>query len=385
MNFILKFKRSVVLVALIGLVVSCVEEIAIESVGFEEAIVIEGTITNEAKQHQIKLSKVFAIDNNGPGHLSGASVKVTGNSEYVFEETEPGIYISRDSFAARAGVDYQLQVLVNGEEYESDPMQLTGTSSIGELEATRIDYRGENGVAITLDNQTSTGSPNYYRYEYIETFKFNANYYKIKDIVIEDGMPVEVPKIKEEYTCYRTEGSQEIILANTNSLSEDSVNDLLINFIGSDNPKISNRYSILVKQYVISRGAYTYYKILEELSGSDNLFSQSQPGFFSGNITNINNPVEKVIGYFDVSSVTSRRTYFNYEDFYDPQSIRPRFVPFAACEPAVYDTPTLIVMVESGTVKWAETLGEHSFKVVPARCVDCTRFGTNEKPEFWED
>jgi len=374
-----------ILFAVIALVVSCVEEIPLESSGFEEAIVIEATITNEVKQQQIKLFQAFAIDTTGPNPLSGATVKVIGNSEYLFEEDESGIYKSRDSFAAQPGINYQLNILANGKEYESELMELLGTNSIDQLEANRIDYRGENGVAITLNNQTSNGTANYYKYEYVETFKFNSNYFKVKDLIIEDGVPVEVPKQKEEYTCYRTTNSQEIILANTNSLSENSVSDLLIKFIESNNPSVSNRYSLLVKQFIISREAYTYYEILKELSSSDNLFSQSQPGFFSGNISNINNPDEKVIGFFNVSSVSTKRIYFNYEDFYDSESIRPRFVPYSLCEETVPSTTTLIAQLEQGAVKWSGITPGGAFLVVPTNCVDCTVFGTNEKPEFWVD
>jgi len=84
MVFILKYKKLITLFALIGVVASCVEEIPIESEGFEEAIVIEATITNEVKHHQINLSQVFAIDTTGPNPLSGANVKVTGHREYIF-------------------------------------------------------------------------------------------------------------------------------------------------------------------------------------------------------------------------------------------------------------------------------------------------------------
>ncbi|WP_034920269.1 DUF4249 domain-containing protein [Gillisia sp. CAL575] len=385
MKLLLKNRKYMILFAVIALVVSCVEEIPLESSGFEEAIVIEATITNEVKQQQIKLFQAFAIDTTGPNPLSGATVKVIGNSEYLFEEDESGIYKSRDSFAAQPGINYQLNILANGKEYESELMELLGTNIIDQLEANRIDYRGENGVAITLNNQTSNGTANYYKYEYVETFKFNSNYFKVNDIILIDGLPVEVPKQKEEYTCYRTTNSQEIILANTNSLSENSVNDLLIKFIESSNPGVSNRYSLLVKQFIISREAYTYYEILKELSSSDNLFSQSQPGFFAGNISNINNPDEKVIGFFNVSSVSEKRIFFNYEDFYEPESIRPRFVPFAACEAIAPSIPTLIVQLEQDAVRWSETTPGGVLLVVPKRCVDCTVFGTNVKPEFWVD
>ena len=384
-KFILKYKKTFFLLAIAMLIASCVEEIPLESEGFEEAIVIEGSISNELKQHEIKLSRVYAIDSTGPSALSGADIRVIGNSEFVFQENEPGVYVSRDSFAAQPGVNYQLQISANGEEYESTPMQLSGSSSIGVLQANRIDYGGENGVAITLNNQSTNESANYYRYEYVETFKFNSNYFKVNDLILVDGQPVEVPKQKEEYTCYQTNKSQEIILSNTNSLSEDSVNDLLIKFIPSDSPSLSNRYSLLVKQYVISREAYTYYEILEELSGLDNVFTQSQPGFLAGNISNINNPEEKVIGYFDISSVSTKRIYFDYEDFYDPESIRPRFVPYASCEASLPSTATLIAQLEQDIVRWSTTTPSGAFMVVPTRCVDCTRFGSNVKPEFWED
>ncbi|MFD0932394.1 DUF4249 domain-containing protein [Psychroflexus salinarum] len=389
----MKLKSKYILLFLFTAIVavSCVEEIPLETEGFESAIVIEGTVTNEVKQHQIKLSETYAIATTGPNPLSGADVRVVGNSQHVFEETEPGIYISRDSFAAESGVDYQLRISVNGQDYESESMQLPMTSSIGELEANRITLQGEDGVAITLNNQNISGIGNYYRYEYIETFKFTSNMFKTNDIIIEDGIAKLVPKLKEEYTCYQTNQSQDLILANTNSLIEDSVNNLLINFVDSDEPKISNRYSLLVKQYVISREAYTYFEILEKLSNSDNLFSQIQPGFFAGNISNISNQEEKIIGFFDISSVSTKRIYFNYEDFYDPQNIRPKFVPNSACEVTFPEIGLLIQQIANNAIRWYETPlplplnQQQPVLVVPRRCVDCTVFGSNEKPEFWEE
>lgn len=390
MKFILIYKKTLILFASLLLITACVVEVPIESKGFEQALVVEGTVTNEFKQHLIKLSQVFAIDTIGPNPLSGATVKVIGASEYIFEETTPGNYISIDSFAAKPGINYQLFILVNGEEYESKPLQLPETSSIGQLTSNRINYRGNDGVAITLNNQASTGAAKYYRYEFTETFKFNSNYFKANKIVIEDGEALEVPKLKEEYTCYRTDESQKILLASTNSLSEDSVNDLLITFIDAKDPKLSLRYSVLVKQYVISSEAYNYYEILKELSGSDNIFSQSQPGFFAGNIYNSNNVDEKVIGFFNISSVSTKRTYFNYDDFYDPESLRPRFVPVAACEVTFPSLNVLIEQVKNDQVRWfgspiIPNLPGGSYFVVARRCVDCTVFGSNEKPEFWED
>jgi hypothetical protein len=385
MNLNIKHIRSFLLIALIAISVSCVEEIPLETEGFEEAVVIEGTITNELKQHQIKLSETYAVATTGPNPLSGAQVRVVGNNDYVFEETDPGIYISRDTFAAEPGVGYQLRISVNGQEYESESMQLPNTSNIDQLKASRIDLNGENGITITLNNEIVAGTSNYYRYEYTETFKFNSNSAKVNDLIIEDGEIVEVPKQREEYTCYRTDESQNIIIANTNTLSENSVKDLFITFVNSNDPKVSNRYSILVRQFVISQGAYAYLEILKELSGSDNLFSQTQPGFFAGNISNINNQDEKIIGYFDVSTVSSKRLYFDYLDFYPQGSTRPKFVADANCVEVALSIPALRIQIQQNQIRWSSTSPGGIFSVVPRRCVDCTVFGTNERPEFWED
>lgn len=381
-TYLVSFLKIVFLVIFIS---SCVEEIPLETQGFEKILVIEGTITNEVKRQQIKLSETFAIEEDGPNPISGANVSVLGNTEYAFEEYEPGVYLSSDDFAAEPGVDYQLKLTVNGKDYESDPMQMPGSSRIDQLKAKRVDLNEENGIVITLNNETSAGDVNYYRYEYTETFKFNSNLRKVNTLIIENGEVVEVPKQKEEFTCYRTDESKDIILANTNLLSENNVKDLLITFINSDDPKLSNRYSINVKQYVISRATYSYYEVLEELSGSDNLFSQTQPGFFAGNISNLNNTEEKIIGFFDISTVSSKRLYFNYEDFYPMGSTRPRFVSVANCVEVSPTIPVLIEQIQLNQVRWSSTSPGGIISVVPRRCVDCTVFGTNERPEFWED
>jgi len=75
-----------------------------------------------------------------------------------------------------------------------------------------------------------------------------------------------------------------------------------------------NRYSIFVKQYVQNFAAHTFYQTLKDISGSESILSQTQPGFFAGNIKSDDNPNEKVIGFFDVSSVSNKRIFFNFSD-----------------------------------------------------------------------
>ncbi|MEZ0131763.1 DUF4249 family protein, partial [Flavobacterium sp. LBUM151] len=98
---------------------------------------------------------------------------------------------------------------------------------------------------------------------------------------------------------------------NTIGLSEDRIN-LPIRFIDIKDPIIGERYSIIVRQYVQNLESYTFYKILKSLSTSTSLFSQVQPGFNYGNLKSANDPNEKIVGYFEVSSVSSKRIFFNF-------------------------------------------------------------------------
>ena len=87
---------------------------------------------------------------------------------------------------------------------------------------------------------------------------------------------------------------------------------------------IRNRYSILVKQYVQSLAAHTYYETLKEISDNGSILSQTQPGFFRGNISSVDNPREKVIGFFEVSSYSEKRIFFNFSDLF-PKTPAPEY------------------------------------------------------------
>jgi len=181
--------------------------------------------------------------------------------------------------------------------------------------------------------------------------------------------------------------STNYILATTTGLSENNLENFLVRFLETGNPKLSNRYSLLVKQVAISRDAHYYYETMEKLSGSNNLFSQNQPGFVQGNITAAN-PDIKVLGYFNVSSVSSKRIFFDYYDFYEVGEPRSYFSE--DCNPAIpelrnqAEIEALGEVVAAGYVKLLRTTPT-AFEVVESECIDCNYWGTNVKPEFWEE
>lgn len=375
---------------------SCVEPIEFESDTYESMVVVEGTITNEEKDQVILLSTTSKLEEEGPSPLGNAQVRVIDDTGtiYIFEEAAAGEYVSASPFKAEEGRSYQLEFTTRGEgKYISDPVQFSGTTIIEDVFAVPgTNIEGDPGVEIRVDGRGTANNTGYYRYEYEETYKIVSQFFKSKDIILDENGNIDlVPKSKEEYTCYKTDPSRNIVISNTNTLDEDNVQGELLRFIGSDNPVFAHRYSILVRQYGISREAYSFYKTLLDLSDSDNLFSQVQPGYLPGNIHSLSNPDENVLGFFGVSSVAEKRVFFDYTDFYNlSDGHRPTFTPSCPrTRPSNFNY--LVELLNTGRYLFFDDLSvgpptnSPRYILVPAECVDCTLIGSNEVPEFWEE
>ena len=388
----------IIFLAALGLLVqSCVEPYEFETEVFDSALVVEGTITNEEINQKIMISTTYKLEENGPAPLTGAMVSVKDNTgtTYNFQESSPGIYLSSELFKAETGRSYQLEfVTSNGKRYGSDPVQLSGSTIIEDIFAQRVEtLEGNSGIEIRVNGRGTQGSSGYYRYEYEETYKIVSPFFKSQDIILDQNGNVGlVPKSKEEFTCFKTETSRNIVISNTNTLSEDNVRGELLRFIRKDNPIFAHRYSILVKQYVISREAYSFYQTLKDLSESESLFSQIQPGYLSGNIYSLDNENENVLGFFSVSAVTEKRAYFDYSDFYGPgEGPRPTFSPYCPLTtPTNFQTlvqmindPGLLFFEDKDVIPPNNTPNRYVF--VTADCVDCTLLGSNIVPDFWEE
>ncbi len=387
---------------------ACIDPIDVKTLTFEDVLVVDARITNEYKTHQIKLSNSYTFEEESPNPETNAQVVIIddlgGSITFIEDNSNPGTYYSAIEFAAEAGKIYQLQITTaSGEQYESTPTPLTAITKIDALYAEKgVDNFNNGGISIFLDSYDPSRNSNYYRYEFEETYKIIAPYWVPDDIYVENYPPYAFsigPKTTEQRICYNTLYSNDIILAQTTDLEEDRIERFQVQFISNRNPIMAQRYSILVKQYVQSIEAHTYYKTLKKFSSSDDPFSQNQPGFIQGNISSLSHVDEKVIGIFEVSSVDEQRIFFDYVDFYPQLSKPPYYVdcdqsaPSARVYPGDNYPPPLQDYILRGVVKYLdlnpkfpdpEDENAGPYLVVPAACGDCTVLGTNVKPDFWQ-
>lgn len=397
MNKMKKINKTyrILLILLAVNLLSCTEEFVPKTESFENILVVEANITDELKNQEVLLSRTFPFEEEIRGE-SNAEVKVIDdqNNEYLFQETDPGKYMSVSTFQAVPSRVYNLSIKTSdGKSYTSDSAVLPQKTEIDNLYAERmINDDGIDGVGIFVDSFDPTGNASFYRYEYEETFRFKAPEFNAQDFVIVNEVPLEVEFVTrppEKETCYKTNLSSDIILTKTGDLNENKVSRFLVRFIGSNDYTISDRYSILVNQFIESRGAHSFFETLKEFSRSQTLFSQIQPGFIAGNINSVENPSENVLGLFHVTSVSSERVYFNYRDFYPDEDLPPFFVECNLGAPRI--TPAFPAIINTGLFVFAGFNGDPDFgqggpwAFVEKECGDCTEIGNSEPPEFWEN
>ncbi|MDN3723667.1 DUF4249 domain-containing protein [Aequorivita sp. SDUM287046] len=400
-------RTKILITVLLGIFISssCTEPYEIEAVDYENVLVVESTITDELKPQIVKLSRTSPLENTDILVENGATVTIEGNNGENFSFSQnniSGYYVSNQEFRAQPNVAYTLQIVTSdGKRYSSSTVVLPPVVEMDQVYTEPIIDATENkdGVQVLVNTEDPTGNAKYFRYEYEETYKITApNPSSFSTEIINYNLStgtydvILTPREPEEI-CFSTETSTGITQTSTTELNENKVFRFPVRYLSRFDPKIQTRYSILVKQYAQSVEAYTFYKIVKELGSIGSLLSQGQPGYVAGNMVAHANPDEKVLGFFEASSTTSERLYFNYEDF---GFRKPPY--FVDCEVMILDyldnttldddpneRETFYYLVTSKNYQVIRLAQGTLYTVVQPECSLCTSFSSNVQPDFWED
>lgn len=143
------------------------------------------------------------------------------------------------------------------------------------------------------------------------------------------------------------------------------------------------RYSILVKQRALTKEAYTYYDKLKKTTENLGGLFDPQPGQVTGNIKNLSNPGEVVLGYFSGGSEVSERIFIKVNEL--PLNIR-HYQQEGNC----YQDTVLVEQLVglSGGYNLINGVYEQitlvGYTFSSQGCTDCRKMGgTLTKPDFW--
>ena len=413
----MKFKLVVILLVFIGFY-SCLEPFN-ATVGDNASglLVVDGLISNKNTSHSVKLTRSVANIDQHVIPVTDALVVIEDDLGFktALTEIDSGKYETDTcNFQGIPGKIYTLYVRTKeGEEYRSTPCLMKPSSHIdsifivpGKDLSTETD-RQYNGIGIYVSGNVTSDEIKYLRWSYKEDWKFSVPFY-----------PDEIPSSEggwEPYIsnrdCWKSAVSSNVLLYSFNDQTGQNIIGKKLYFLNSQtSDRLVSRYSTLIEQYSISKEEYEFWRKLEQsTSGVGNIFGE-QPFSITGNMKNINNSDEDVLGYFQVAGYTSKRIYISYREMYNLRL--PIKNSFNNCQvdsfilkdlnklalengtpqfKNMYDIYNRFVLNDGSFYELAYSIYDASGITViglglsSERCTDCSLSGDTEKPDYWKD
>ena len=355
--------------------------------GFTPKLVIEGIITTDGEMQEIVISESAPTDKPEFSPLSGCNVRVEddhGNS-ISFHESIAGHYrgiINRNFI--NVGSHYRLTLQIpDGKQYKSNYEELMPCPEIDSVyyelksKPTKDSEVPENGLQFYIDYKGNQNSGHYYRWKLEETYEYHSTW-PITRYMDQYGEHQLRRADYSFFTCYKTEELRDIFTLSTLRLTQNSYKRYALHFVNDHTQRLMHKYSVLVKQYSLTESAYNFWNNLRKNNKeADDLF-EKQPAMVKGNIYNVNDSSEVVLGYFGVSSVSAKRIIV-------PGVSELAFNEVHYC---TVTPPPEGPLPEERPLYWAQGIdqyGEPFWGYGDSECFICTLLGgTTQKPPYWD-
>ncbi len=366
-----------ILILIITLLEGCVDPFYPDIYDNQQSIVIDGTLTDKEGYHYIRVSR--SVQYNTPKNIpmEGCSVEIIDNAENIihFYESEPGLYEQWiDQEYLKTGKQYKLRVTASDAIYESKyetmlpcPPVQNVYYEIKEKGTADPDYT-IYGIQFYTDLVVQDGYAKNYRWELEETWEYHSEYL-IFNYYDETGYHQLANGTDSLYYCWSSESIHEIYTGTINHITEDSLSRIPLRYVSNETDRLNVKYSLLIKQYSINDTAYEYWNKLKKQSQETGGLYETQPQQIRGNISNINDDNEIVLGFFNVSGLSEKRIFVSEHFHFFPTTYE--CVPW---EPVlgIPQSPLPIYFLQD-------------WRLAARECFNCTLSGgTIYKPEFWE-
>ena len=346
-------------------------------------LVVEGFL-NKGAVTTIKLSRSVPLTDKSqvkPELKAVLTVEGKDNTTALIAERGAGAY-EANLTNLEAGKEYRLRIrTADGREYLSDYVAVKNTPPIDS-----ISWREEDGgVRFFASAHDNTNNTLYYRWDYTETWEIHSAYMALFKLgspttVVPRNLPAEDISV-----CWKTSNSTTILAASTAQLTADVMKESPLFHIPRKDERLGHRFSVLVRQYALTKDAYEYLQLMKKNTESLGSIFDPQPSEVTGNIHSVSDPAEQVVGYLTASTVQEKRLFVSASQLSGSGFIM-------LCESVlVPNKPDSIRnKLSSSFQPYEAKYNEFNPNIIDAwfastaYCVDCTsRGGTTVKPSFW--
>lgn len=360
---------------------SCIEPYFPEEISEHEPILIVDGFVNVSGKSRITLSRTQPLTNNSePFYEKNATIWVEdreGNKSF-FTGDNSGAYDLEQQNLPNS--EYRLGIITtNSNEYLSDFVPIIHTTSVDSV--TWKLGEGQN-VEIMVSTHDQNAPAGFYKWTFEETWEYRSS---LNSLYVYNIATRNLENRNENiFYCWRSAVSTNISIESTIRFDQNRVSEFPITSFSQNSERLRLRYSILVQQQSLSRDAFSYWRQVKQSNQDLGTIFGPLPAEIRGNIKNLTNPKEPVIGFFSIGSTTYKRIFISNADVPTPQFWD---TPYMGCK---YDTlflnrvstfqgaPFLI----GGRLYEGDVLVGYSYAL--DSCVDCRLSGgVNIRPNFW--
>jgi len=370
----------------------CIERYYPEGEEFKSGtLVVIAHIDNSGGPQSIYVSRSTSQEFPKKEPVAGCYVEIedVGGASFALEEGDPGEYTGiPDDLFLKEGEEYRLLLVTpDGARYESEFERMFPAPAIDALYWKKEELPTSDpgkileGIRFFLDFEIEKDSGRYLRWHQVETYEMRNPPYSDTEVYDTDRRFKPIPQEIDWSTCWITNQVPEIFTMDLGNVEGDTYREMPLSFVSNEGQRLKYRYSLMVRQYALSTAAYWYWDGLKNNVQSNGGLFDSQPSLTPGNICNVNDENEIVIGYFSVSGVSEKRIFVS--DVPDLNIIpengfcEPGGLPYSFSRLARAFLPYYIATLEID--------GSNRRGNVELECIDCSEHinSTHVVPDFW--
>lgn len=275
----------------------------------EEKLIVDGFITTNLEKFRVILTKSKApLDKENPTVVTNAKVKIVDNlkNEYELPHSRQGIYLTPENQRVIIGRSYKVIIeLPDGRKYESIPELVRLAPPIDSVKYQFIevaDFKGYKKPYFEVmgEIQDDVKSKDYYRWDWTnyQYLSYCENDY--------DGRSRTLARIPCCGDCWNPKKIYGEI-----NFSD----DFLFNGKKISQPLLSLPYDsrrpfyMDIRLYAVSKEYSQFWKTVKAQINNIGGIFDNPPATIQGNVRNINNPEEQVLGYFGAGAFSEKQIY----------------------------------------------------------------------------
>jgi hypothetical protein len=350
-------------------------------------IVVSGQVNRGDEVQYVDVSTTSLVGEHKYIPITGCDVKILdakGNTYHALDLNDGSYEIRIPENELIPGASFMVNILLpGGVNIVSDYDQIEDCPEVDSVYYIQQEVPGENpvipdqGIQFYLDLDASDFSCRNYKFEAVETWEYHSAY-PIEwyyDGKVHHVQPIDFSRM----VCWKTESIKAVYTFTTRNMAQNKYHGLPLHIVDNySSPRLQYGYSLLVRQYALSEAAFTYWEKIQMNSNQQGGLYETQPLSVKGNMHNLTDPDQEVLGFFGTATVKSKRIFVN-----PIENLPIKYNPH--CEvgillknglkqinPAFY--PAYLFGNNSG----------YQTVMIRSECVDCLMLGgINVKPGFW--